>query len=713
MAAVSVSSAPAFGQATQAVFAADQAQAGEAVYQESCAGCHLPTLRGAFEAPELAGPNFRSAWGGRPAADLLGYITQTMPPSTPGSLSAEQYAAVTAYLISENGVAPGNGRLTASSSGQTVAAAGGGVAASAAVIPPVPGRLGTGPSPDALDRPPPPAGEFTETATSVTRTLVPVQDFDPATDAVLRSPPAEDWLHWRGNPQAWGYSALDQINRDNVGQLQLAWAWGMEEGRSQQAPLVRDGIMFVSNPGNVVQALDASNGTLLWEYRRKWEEGEGRGQLRTLAIWEDMIYVATEDAHMVALDARTGVVRWETEVADAELGFGNSSGPIVADGKVIDGIDGCTRFTKESCFITAHDARTGEELWRTYTVARPGEPGGDTWGNLPLELRGGGDVWYSGSYDPELGLVYYGTAQAKPWVAASRGLTTADSTLYANATLALDIDDGRIVWYRVHVPGETLDMDEAYERILVDVDGRPVALSAGKTGILWKLDRRDGTFLGLKEMVYQDILEIDEKTGAVKYREDIAKAKVGDYMSVCPSTSGGKNWPAGAYHPETNLLIMPLAQACMDMVGREMRLEEGSGGSGAVRYWKPMPGKEGKFGKLGAYDVRTMEEVWSFEQESSYLTATLTTGGGLVFAGDHSRHVRAHDVRTGEVLWETRLATPVMGFPISYEVDGVQYVAFATGQGGGSPWRVPTFLNPEEVSAEGHNTMYVFRVPER
>ena len=282
----------------------------------------------------------------------------------------------------------------------------------------------------------------------------------------------------------------------------------MENGRSQQAPLVRDGVLFLSNPGNVVQALDAADGTPLWEYRRRFAGGP-RGQLRTLAIWEDMVFVATADAHMVALDAATGTVRWETRIADPEKGYSNSTGPIVADGRVINGINGCGRFHDESCFITAHDARTGRELWRTYTVARPGEPGGDTWGDLSFGLRGGADVWMTGSWDPELGLVYFGTAQAKPWVAASRGLTTADSTAYANSTLALRVEDGSIAWYYIHVPGESLDMDEALERVLLDVNGEPTVISIGKHGILWKLDRRDGTFLGLRETVYQNILDVD------------------------------------------------------------------------------------------------------------------------------------------------------------------------------------------------------------
>ena len=200
---------------------------------------------------------------------------------------------------------------------------------------------------------------------------------------------------------------------------------------------------------------------------------------------------------------------------------------MIANGKVINGINGCTRLIRESCFITAHDARTGRELWRTYTIARPGEPGGDTWGDLPLELRGGGDVWNTGSYDPDLGLVYFGVAQAKPWASASRGLTMADSALYTSSTLALDENTGEIVWYRQHVPAESLDLDEGMEQVLLDVEGVPALLTIGKHGVLWKLDRRDGSFLGVKETVFQNILDIDPEMGTVQYRADIRDAQVG------------------------------------------------------------------------------------------------------------------------------------------------------------------------------------------
>ena len=699
-------------QLQQATYTETQAEAGLEIYTQSCAVCHLSDLTGSFEAPSLNDISFRNNWTNRSAFELSDLLQRTMPPQSPGSLNEEEYIAVIAYLLSENDVGASQSDLLIASANNVVFVGEVNSALTAAEQrTPVPGRAGTVPNPGTRNSIPEIATIY-QTDRAITRSFVPISNYKNVTTNELANPDPADWTYWRGTPQSQGYSPLDQINKENVSKLSLAWVWGMEPGRSQPAPLVRNGIIYIPNFGNIIQAINGRDGTLLWEYKRQFSENSRQGgQLRTIAMWEDMIYVATTDAHLVALDARTGAVRWDVEIADENLGYSNTSGPIVADGKVINGINGCTRFFEESCFITGHDAETGEELWRTYTIAQPGEFGDETWGGLPLEFRGGGDAWITGSWDPELKLVFFGVAQAKPWMAASRGLTTEDATLYTNSTLAIDPDDGRIVWHRQHVPGESLDMDEAFEQVLVDLFDEPYLLTIGKSGILWKLDRRTGEFQGLAQTVFQNVFsEVNLETGDVRYREDIRNMKIGEWLSVCPSTAGGHNWQSSTYHPPTRQLVIPLSQSCMEISPREVTFERGRGGTMADRRWFPMPGTNEQFGKLASYEVDSLDEKWSIEQRAPFLTAALSTGGGLIFIGDYDRYVHAYDVDTGEELWRSRLGTSVEGFPVTFAIDGEQYLAFTSGREGGSPWRIGSFLAPELVSPDGHNALYVFKL---
>jgi alcohol dehydrogenase (cytochrome c) len=539
--------------------------------------------------------------------------------------------------------------------------------------------------------------------------------FRPITDQGLLNPSASDWLHWRRTYDGWGYSPLDQINRENVGELRLAWSWAMRPGNQQPTPLVHDGVMYLVNPGSVVQALDAAVGDLLWEYRHEFapeiREAASNRPMRGLSIYDDKIFLNTADGHLVALDARTGRVVWDVAVADPKLRYYFAAPALVVRGKVISGLQGCERFHMEKCAITAHDARTGRELWRTSTIAHPGQPGGDSWGDVPLLYRAGADAWITGSYDPVLNLVYWSTAQAKPWSRAARG--TDGDALYSNTVLALDPETGKIVWHNQLLPGETHDMDEVFESILVDVGSRRSLFKMGKLGILWELDRQNGRFASARDLGYQNIVDVDAKTGKVTYRAGMMP-ELNKMTDFCPSTAGFKSWRAMSYHPETRAFYIPLELTCMTGTFSAVEKIEGGGGLGQGKrenYFHPESGEN--LGVFAAMDSTTGQVIWLHRQRAPFNSAALTTGGGLVFVGDWNRYINAYDVTSGKLLWQNRLTTSPQGFPVTYAVNGRQYVAMPVGVGSAS-WgtMIPLLMTPDIQRPSTGNALFVFALPE-
>ncbi len=571
---------------------------------------------------------------------------------------------------------------------------------------------------------------FATVATVTTAEAQPATEFVPVTDAMLQAPAPGDWLMWRRTLDGWGYSPLDQINRDNVDELRLVWSRAMTAGSQQGTPLAYGGVMYLPNPKDVIQAIDAVTGDLLWEHRRDVPDGIERYLLgtlshvnRNLAIYDNLIIDTSVDDHVFALDVMTGKQVWETQILDYTVNPATqTSGPIIANGKIISGRSCMPAGGPDACVITAHDARTGAELWRRRTIPAPGEPGDETWGGVPFEERRHVGTWMVPSYDPELNLIYIGTSVTSP---APKFLIGGNENthLYHNSTLALDADTGEIVWYYQHL-NDHWDLDHPYERLLVDtvVAPDPSAVSwinprlqpgerrkvitgvPGKTGIVYTLDRETGEFLWATPTVGQNLIsDIDGATGAVTENPEVVFSGLGQEVFVCPHTA--KDWEAGAYSPLTNTMYMPLRNMCMSVLATR----EGGLAMYALAFRSQIAPGTDKVGTVYAVSAETGRTVWLHEQRSGTMSL-VATGGGLVFVGDVAGRFKALDHETGEVLWEINLGSSITGFPITYAVDGQQYVAVSTG----TSVTTAAFggLTPEIRPSTGNN-IFVFALPER
>ena len=551
--------------------------------------------------------------------------------------------------------------------------------------------------------------------------------FVPVTDAMLENPAPADWLMWRRTPNGWGYSPLDQINRANVGDLQLVWTRALAPGSQQGTPLAYGGTLYMPNPNDHLQALDAVTGDLQWEYRREIPDDApqvlgGAGLVsvnRNVAIYGQTIIDTANDGYVYAVNAVTGDLAWETEIFDFDTEPArHTSGPRVAYGKVISGRSCRPRAGPNSCAIVAHDAQTGEELWRRRLIPAPGEPGDETWGGVPYEERLHVGSWMVPSYDPELDLIYVGTSVTSPAPKFLLGGVN-NKHLYHNSTLALDGKTGEIRWYYQHL-NDHWDLDHPYERLLVDTAVTPNADDVswinprlqpgelrqvvtgvpGKTGVVYTLDRATGEFLWATPTVAQNVIsDIDGATGEVTENAELIFSAYGQEILSCPGWGGGKNWPAGTYSPLTNMMYYPMQNVCARV------LSTADGGLSlyqlAARF-QLAPGTD-QLGSVWAISAETGETTWLHEQRAS-TQALVSTGGGLVFGGDGNGRFRAFDQETGEVLWEINLGSPVMGFPITYAVDGRQYVVASTGGGNSG-------LTPELRPSSGTN-LFVFSLPE-
>ena len=509
-------------------------------------------------------------------------------------------------------------------------------------------------------------------------------DYTPVTNERLRNPAPDDWLTYRRTYDGWGYSPLDQITADNVARLEPVWSLstGVTEGH-EAPPMVNDGTMFIATPQNQVLAVDARTGELRWRYRRRPPPGlqQLHPTSRGVGLWDDKVYLATTDAFVVALDAVSGDIVWEQAVEDYRTGYYMTMAPLVVDGKVMVGVSGGERGIRG--FVTALDADTGTEVWKTYTIPGPGEPGNDSWPGDSWRT-GGAPVWVTGTFDPDLNLTYWGTGNPGPWIGDARP----GDNLYTNSVIALDADTGELKGHHQYHWNGSWDWDETDAPLLIDVtrQGRTTKslVHPGRNGYLWILGREPNaiTFLDAEPYVYQDVFRrLDPGTGRPEYDPE-RRPGIGRRVQFCPSLWGGKDWPPAAFSPQTGYLYIPANEnLCSFLEGREVEYEPGQAFTGASSQTFVRQGAD-HLGELQAWNLDTGEKVWTTEFDSQNWGPVLTTGGGLVFmGGTNDRLFRAFDAATGEVLWEQPTNSGIIGVPSSFAVDGVQYIAVQSGWG--------------------------------
>lgn len=639
-------------------FSAAQATAGKQDYLKHCASCHGADLAGIHLAPSLVGGRFDRTWRGK-SADVLAFHLRRMPPKTVANradLSDEAYANILAYTLQSNGFTPGDTALPADMEAL--------------------GKI-TIPRLEGVEYDPVvPVVKSSEQAALL-------NELPEVTDAMLHDPPPGDWLHWGRTYDGTSYSPLEQINKDNVKDLKPVWRAPLLFGESMPTPLVHQGVMFLHTYPDTVLAIDASNGMVLWRYRY---EAQRSTKKMGLALQGDKVIIPTSDLHVIALNARTGELIWDHEIVtetspELRAYYQLRSAPLIVGNMAIQGVTASG--APKGGFILAVDLATGEEVWRFNTIARPGEPGGDSWNGVPLDKRSGGSVWHQGTYDPELNLVYFGVAptyDTGPLLhpVDEEGVTS--EALYTNCTIALNADTGELVWHYQHLANDQWDLDWVFERQIVDVpiDGEPrkVVMNVGKVAILEALDAATGEYLfSLDAGVQNVITSIDPQTGA----KTIDPSKLPDPSKecvVCPSAFGARSWPPTSYSPQTRLAYLPLTEWCMGMGPKGFKLL--SSGVGLTTAPHPDTG-DGMMGRVQAVDVVNQELAWVHHQTTPPSTSLLATAGGLLFSGDLDPSLKAFDDATGELLWQAELDEAPSSSLVTYSIGDTQYVAFVVG----------------------------------
>ena len=499
----------------------------------------------------------------------------------------------------------------------------------------------------------------------------------------------QNWLSYSGNYYAQRYSALDQITGDNARNLELQWVYQARSLEKFEAtPLVVDGIMYVTEAPNNVLALDAKTGAIFWvyEYRPSPDARPCCGAVnRGLAILGDTLYMGTIDARLIAIDAKGGKPIWSVQVGDPKLGYSITHAPLVVKDKVIVGVAGAEYGIRG--FITAYDADTGQQAWRFNTVPGPGEPGHETWAGDSWQ-HGGGSAWVTGSYDPSLNLVYWGVGNPG---ADYNGDDRAGDNLYSDCAIALDADTGKLKWYFQFTPHDEHDYDAVQVPVLVDANWkgtpRKMMMWANRNGFFYVLDRTNGQFLFGMPFTKQTWAKGLDAKGRPIPAEGAKPTAEGTL--IYPGVQGGTNWYSPSYSPRTGLFYIPTWENySMNLAKMPAEYTPGqryTGGAprspvptiqrGPINTWT----SDNAYGMVQAVDPASGEKKWQYRMTDVTGSGILSTATDLVFSGGREGYFYALDARTGAMLWKAALGGQVASGPISYRVDGKQYVAVAAG----------------------------------
>ncbi len=517
-----------------------------------------------------------------------------------------------------------------------------------------------------------------------------------------RSEP-HNWLTYYGAYDGQRFSSLDQINTSNVRNLRTAWVFqagviGLVANPAtysfEAAPIVIDGVMYVSGWDGYVWSLDAETGDLLWQYRHAipLDVPLCCGNVnRGVAVARGKVFVATQNGHLVALDATNGKPVWQQVFVDVRAGESATVAPLVVKNLVIVGSSGAEYGVRGH--IDAFNSETGERVWRRYNVPKPGEQGSETWRG-DAWARGGGTAWVTGTYDPELDLLFWGTGNPGP---DFDGSVRPGNNLYTSSVVAIDPDDGNLRWHYQWTPHDVWDYDGVNENILFDLNGQKLLAHFDKNGYMFVLDRTNGKFVRAVPFGRVTWGDIDATTGKVT----VKLTPTPEGTRICPGPAGLKEWPHASYSQSTRLLYTPVVEACGTYKLKPTKFAE------SMPYWGgEVDVDKEQYGHVKAFDPATGREVWKWDAKHPIVASLLTTAGDLVFVGEPSGKLNALHARTGEVLWQFQTGSGIHSNPVTYSVKGKQYVAVPTGWGG---W--VEGYSPEMYGAPRGTALMVFALP--